>query len=231
MSDIQNNIQSVRSHIHTVAVNCHRHPNDITLIAVSKTVGINRIQEAIDSGMNHFGENYIQEFKEKKEHFTHPSIQWHFIGHLQSNKSKFAVRASDVIHSIDRLSLAQTINKEAQKINKVQKILIQVNISGEQTKSGVTNENDAIQLVKQVSKLNSIQLIGLMTMPPYFDDPEEARPFFRSLSLLKDHINKMQIPNVLLTDLSMGMTHDYSVAIEEGATMVRVGTAIFGKRN
>ncbi|MCK4488124.1 MAG: YggS family pyridoxal phosphate-dependent enzyme, partial [Desulfobacterales bacterium] len=154
---------------------------------------------------------------------------WHFIGHLQSNKAKYAVRLFDLIHSIDSLNLAKELNKRASALGKVQKILVQVNISGEATKSGIETEQ-AVRLVRHIAPLENISIQGLMTMPPFFNAPEKVRPYFKALKNLQDLIRDEAIANVHITELSMGMSGDFAAAIEEGATLVRVGTAIFGER-
>ncbi|MCP3900945.1 MAG: YggS family pyridoxal phosphate-dependent enzyme, partial [Desulfobacteraceae bacterium] len=164
---------------------------------------------------------------------NNPDLSWHFIGHLQSNKAKFAVKYFDLIHSVDSLKLAKEINKQAKKINKIQDILIQVNISEEESKSGI-NEKEACMLANSISSLENINLIGIMGMPPFSQDPENSRKFFQNLKeikdLIQDHLNRQNISSIKLDHLSMGMSQDYKVAIEEGSTMVRIGTKIFGQR-
>ena len=154
---------------------------------------------------------------------------WHFIGHLQSNKAKYAVRLFDLIHSVDSLKLARELDKQSRKINKIQEILIQVNISEEASKSGVS-VNDTLRLLKDISRLENLSVKGLMTMPPFFNAPEKARPYFTALRKLRDQIKMEAISNISMDELSMGMTGDFETAIEEGATLVRIGTAIFGAR-
>jgi pyridoxal phosphate enzyme (YggS family) len=175
------------------------------------------------------GENYIQEARDKFNALVDRPVEWHFIGHLQSNKAKYAVRMFDLIHSVDSLKLATALDQAAKKNGKQQDILIQVNISGEQSKSGTTQSN-ALDLIQEAGKLGHIRIRGLMTMPPYYDEPELARPFFHQLAQLRDHIADQHLPGVAMDELSMGMTGDFEVAIEEGATLVRIGTAIFGSR-
>jgi len=201
----------------------------IHLVAVSKTMPAEVVRDAIEAGISDLGENYIQEAKEKINVLAAYPVTWHFIGHLQSNKAKYAVRLFDLIHSVDSLKLAQELNKYAQKNDKIQAILIQVNVAKEASKSGVYVE-DAVQLLKEVSRLENIVVKGLMTMPPYFNAPEKARPFFTALRELRDQIKMEAIPNISMDELSMGMTGDFEAAIEEGATIVRIGTAIFGDR-
>ncbi len=222
-------LEGVRTRIREAADACGRDPGEIRLVAVSKTVPADRVREAIDAGVSILGENYIQEALEKHHLLSDGAVSWHFIGHLQSNKAKHAVRIFDLIHSVDRLKLVRELDKGAAKIDKVQKILIQVNIAEEATKSGV-HETDLLELIKAASGLDNISIQGLMTMPPYFDDPEAARPFFAELRRLRDRIEDEKIPNVGMAELSMGMTGDFEAAIQEGATLVRIGTAIFGER-
>jgi len=225
---IADNLRTVKSRIKAAALRCGRQPEDIRLVAVSKNVPAERIRDAVSAGAMILGENYIQEAREK---IALISIQaeWHFIGHLQSNKAKFAAELFSMIHSVDRVSLAEELSKEARKRNKILPVLIQVNISGEETKSGI-DPSGTRQLVQQAALLPSLSAQGLMTMPPWFENPEEARPYFRALRKLRDGLAAEKIPNVSLTELSMGMSGDFEVAIEEGATLVRIGTAIFGER-
>ena len=176
------------------------------------------------------GENYIQEAREKIKALSSYTVSWHFIGHLQSNKAKYAVRLFDLIHSLDSLKLARELDKQAKKINKIQQVLIQVNIGEESSKSGVYKQ-DTIELIEAIGHLENLSVKGLMTMPPFFNAPEKVRPFFADLRRLRDHIKNANIPNITMDELSMGMTGDFEAAIEEGATLVRIGTAIFGKRN
>lgn len=187
------------------------------------------IKKAIEAGVTLLGENYIQETREKVDALSAYDVSWHFIGHLQSNKAKYAVRMFDLIHTVDSLKLASEIDKQAHKIDKIQDILIQVNIGMQDTKSGI-HEKEALNLARDISSLKNISVKGLMTMPPFFDLPENARPFFIALRKLRDSIANASIPNISMDELSMGMSGDYTVAIEEGATLVRIGTAIFGKR-
>ena len=201
----------------------------IRLLAVSKTMPAEVVQDSIEAGISNLGENYIQEAREKINALAAYPVTWHFIGHLQSNKAKYAVRLFDLIHSVDSLKLAQELNKYAKKNDKIQAILIQVNVAKEVSKSGVYVE-DTLQLLKEVSRLENIAVKGLMTMPPFFNAPEKARPYFTALRELRDQIKMEAIPNISMDELSMGMTGDFEAAIEEGATIVRIGTAIFGDR-
>lgn len=209
-------------------MNAGRNPGEIRLVAVSKTKPSTMIEEAAAAGQNIFGENYVQELATKAAE-VRSAVEWHFIGHLQSNKVKYIAGLASMIHSVDRFSLAKEIDRQWAKTGKVCDILIQVNISGEGTKSGTTSE-EAENLVRQVSNLKSLHICGLMTMPPFFDDPEGARPYFSGLRSLSEKIDSLNIPNVSMKELSMGMSGDFEVAIEEGATLVRIGSAIFGGR-
>ena len=228
--NIHRNVQNIRDRIRRAAERCGRDPDTVCLVAVSKTVGIDRVREAIAAGATILGENYVQEAREKINALSSHDISWHFIGHLQSNKAKFAVRLFDLIHSVDSLKLAREINKQAAKAAKRQDILVQVNIAGETTKSGIPKA-ETVRLVKDISRLENLTIRGLMTMPPFFNAPDKVRPFFTGLRNLADRIWEEGIPDAAMDELSMGMTGDFEVAIEEGATLVRVGTAIFGERS
>ena len=224
-----NQINNIKDQIKNIACSCGRDPEIIRLVAVSKTKPVSMVKKAIESGADILGENYIQEAVEKIKSLSAYTVSWHFIGHLQTNKAKYAVKFFDLIHTVHSIKLAREINKCANKIDKIQDILVQVNISGEIAKTGV-DEEKAETLIKEISLLQNISVKGLMTMPPFFDDPEKARPYFKALFDLKNRINNKAIPDLVLYELSMGMTNDYAVAIEEGSTLVRIGTAIFGKR-
>ena len=246
MSSIKENFLRVMERIEKAAQRGGRDPKEIKLVAVSKTVEAARIKEAIEAGVSILGENYVQEAKKKIEEIGRPAcmepasrslvegrrfgegrpVAWHFIGHLQSNKAKYAVRLFDMIHSIDSLSLAEELNRRAELADQTIEVLIEVNLSMEATKFGA-DEEKAINLAKGILHLSHLSLEGLMTMPPYFDSPEESRPYFVQLRNLKE---KMLREGISMKELSMGMSNDFEVAIEEGATYVRVGTAIFGPR-
>jgi len=215
--------------IEAAALEAGRRPQDVQLVAVTKTVPAKRIQEAITLGVDVIGESYIQEARDKFNTLYTEALTWHFIGHLQSNKAKYAVKMFDLIHSVDSLKLSQEIDKQARKINKVQKVLVQVNIAEEATKSGILKD-ETVQLITQISQLDHVAVKGLMTLPPYFNAPEKARKYFRALRELQHQIESLNIRGVSMAALSMGMTGDFEVAIQEGATMVRIGTAIFGER-
>lgn len=202
-----------------------RDPKEVRLVAVSKTVEVARIKEAIEAGVTILGENYLQEAQKKIEEIGKP-VFWHFIGHLQSNKAKYVVRLFDMIHSVDSFPLAQELNRRAEQAGQVIKVMIEVNLSREATKFG-TDEEQLLNLARRIQDLKHLSLEGLMTMPPYFDSPEMSRPYYVALRELKEKMTREGIP---LKELSMGMSNDFEVAIEEGATFVRVGTAIFGPR-
>jgi hypothetical protein len=223
---IKNNLKRTLERIDQSVLKSGRKRGAVRLVAVTKRVEANRIKEAISCGVEILGENYIQEAKDKISQIQ-AGVEWHFIGHLQGRKARDAVELFDVIHSVDSLKLSKELNKRGEEKDKRVRILLQVNLSNEETKSGLKREA-VLPLVEEVAALKSLILEGFMTMPPFFADPESARPFFRDLSVLRDEIsNKTGLP---LKELSMGMSHDFEVAIEEGSTMVRVGTAIFGSR-
>ncbi|WP_320042761.1 YggS family pyridoxal phosphate-dependent enzyme [uncultured Desulfobacter sp.] len=226
---IQSNIKKIQDDICAAAQKSGRDASRVTLIAVSKRKPSEMIRQAIDGGHRDFGENYIQEAMEKIDLLGRDSANWHFIGHLQSNKAKFAVKYFDLIHTVDTVKLAKEINRQAEKIEKIQKILLQVNISQETTKSGA-QESEMIDIARQVSQYENLHVSGLMCMPPFFDDPEEARVYFKRLRELSKEIEILNLPHTDMTHLSMGMSNDFTVAVEEGSTLVRVGTAIFGAR-
>jgi pyridoxal phosphate enzyme (YggS family) len=226
---VKERLKQVMKRIEAAAKSCGRSAAEIQLVAVSKTKAAAKIVEAIDAGLTVFGENYVQEAREKfNALYTYP-VSWHFIGHLQSNKAKYAVKMFDLIHTVDSMKLALEIDKQAGKIAKLQKVLVQVNISKESSKSGVSAE-ETRGLIQQMSRCEHIAIQGLMTMPPFFNNPEKARPFFRALRRLRDELQSTDIPGVSMQALSMGMTGDFEAAIQEGATLVRIGTALFGER-
>lgn len=226
---IEENIKYINNQIDLACQRSNRKREDITLIAVTKTKPIEDMKEALKCGIIHVGENKAQEITSKYSHFG-SNFKWHMIGHLQTNKIKSIIDKVELIHSVDSFKLAGAINYEAEKIGKVQDILIQINIAEEETKFGIIL-NDVESLVREISNLSHIRIRGLMTVAPYVEDQEENRPIFRQMFQVFVDINSKNIDNVLMETLSMGMTNDYSVAIEEGATMVRIGTAIFGQRD
>ena len=226
---ILENITHVKENIKTACKKSGRNPNEVTLIAVSKTKPVSLLKEAYDAGCRHYGENKVQELCDKYEMMEH-DIQWHMIGHLQTNKVKYLIGKTTLIHSVDSYKLACEIEKQAAKHDCIIDILIEINIANEESKFGLAKE-DVLELVKQISLLPHIRIKGLMTVAPYVEDPEENRLYFRNIKQLSVDIDNQNIDNVCMDVLSMGMTGDYMVAIEEGATLVRVGTGIFGERN
>ena len=227
---ISDNLAEVRHEIARHAEIAGREPGEITLIAVSKTKPASMVIEAFEAGQTVFGENKVQEMCEKNEQLSALPLSWHLIGHLQSNKVKKAVSVADMIHSVDSVSLAQTINKYAAAIGKVQDILLEINVAQEESKFGLTL-SDAEAAVREIAGLPNVRLRGFMTVAPYTDNAEENRGIFRSLRQLMVDINAKSIDNISMDVLSMGMSGDYGVAVEEGATHVRVGTFIFGRRD
>jgi pyridoxal phosphate enzyme (YggS family) len=226
MNRIALNLKEVRAAIAAAAHRAGRDPGAVRLVAVSKTVDLERIRAAIDAGQDIFGENYLQEAKAKIDVLGR-KVSWHLVGHLQTNKAKGAVELFDLIHSVDRGKLARALEAAAARLGKVQDILIQVNQGGEDTKSGVITAA-APELLQEIARLPHLRVLGLMTMPPWFPDPEAVRPYFRALRELRDRLRSLS--GLPLPELSMGMSDDFPVAVEEGATLVRVGTAIFGPR-
>ncbi len=206
-----------------------RNPEEVTLIAVSKTKPVEMLQEVYNEGIRDFGENYVQELADKIE-IMPKDIRWHMIGHLQRNKVKYLVGKVACIHSVDSLRLAEVINERSIKLGVVTEIMAEVNIAGEESKFGFTRD-EGFDFAEKVSTMEGVKLVGLMTSAPYVNDPEENRQYFREMKSLSVDINEKNINNINITELSMGMTNDYIVAVEEGATHVRVGTAIFGARN
>ena len=229
MIDLKDNIARVQERIAEACRRAGRRPEDVKLVAVSKTVPPDRIRAAYDAGLRDFGENRVQEANAKRAALSDLTVTWHLVGHLQTNKAKLARELFHCVHSLDSLRLAQKLDEAAVCSGDRLPVLIEVNLGEEQTKSGV-REQDMLPLAEQVSRLATIELRGLMVLPPFFEDPEQARPFFRRLRELARTIESASLPGVSMRELSMGMSHDFEVAIEEGATMVRVGTAIFGRR-
>ena len=225
---IKENVAEVEARIQAACERAGRRREEVTLIAVSKTKPVRDIYEVMETGIKDFGENKVQEMCDKMEMIQQP-LNWHMIGHLQRNKEKYIVDKATLIHSVDSLRLAQQISQEAQKKSVESNILIEVNVAEEESKFGLSTA-EVIQMVEEISKLPSVHIKGLMTVAPFTDNPEENRPYFRNLKQLAVDIAEKNIDNVTMSVLSMGMTGDYEVAIEEGATMVRVGTGIFGAR-
>ena len=226
---LKENLANVEKNIEQACKNDGRSRDEVTLIAVSKTKPVEMLQEIYDENIRDFGENKVQELCSKMEQLP-SDIRWHMIGHLQRNKVKYIVGKVELIHSVDTYRLAEEINIQAKKQNVIVPILVEVNIAHEESKFGISAE-DAILLVEEISKLENIRIKGLMTIAPYVENPEDNRLYFRKIKQLSVDITNKNIDNVFMEILSMGMTGDYMVAIEEGATMVRVGTGIFGERN
>ena len=226
---LKENLANVEKNIEQACKNAGRNRNEVTLIAVSKTKPVEMLQEIYDENIRDFGENKVQELCSKMEQLP-SDIRWHMIGHLQRNKVKYIVGKVELIHSVDTYRLAEEINIQAKKQNVIVPILVEVNIAHEESKFGISAE-DAILLVEEISRLENIRINGLMTIAPYVENPEDNRLYFRKIKQLSVDITNKNIDNVSMEILSMGMTGDYMVAIEEGATMVRVGTGIFGERN
>ncbi|MBK3333077.1 YggS family pyridoxal phosphate-dependent enzyme [Persephonella atlantica] len=225
---IRENVLRVKEIISAAAIRSKRKPEDIILLAASKTQPVEKIIQAYQAGVRYFGENRVQEGIKKIEQLKdYTDIHWHLIGGLQTNKAKYAVRHFELIHSLDREALADEIDKRAKKIGKVQDVLIEVNVGEEESKYGV-KPSDLERLFEYSLSKENINILGLMCIPPYFEDKEKSRPYFAMLRDLRDKIEEKFA--VKLPHLSMGMSHDFDVAIEEGATIVRVGTAIFGER-
>jgi PLP dependent protein len=233
MDEIQllNNLKEIYRKMAHAAMKVGREPSEVTLIAVTKTVDVDLIRRAVDIGLRVFGENRVQEAQGKVRSdelsVMNERIRWHLIGHLQKNKVKVAVELFDLIQSVDSFELAEIISKQAESVNKTQRILLQVKLSDEENKYGISKDNLS-SLVERTCSMRNLKVEGLMTIPPFFDDAEKVRPYFRELRTLRDGLEKSGFK---LPELSMGMSGDFEVAIEEGATMVRVGTAIFGERS
>ena len=226
---LKENLAEVQSRVEQACKRAGRDVAEVTLIAVSKTKPVTDLQEIYNAGVRDFGENKVQEMCDKMEKMP-KDINWHMIGHLQRNKVKYIVGNVALVHSVDSYRLAEEINIQAKKKGLVVPILVEVNIADETTKFGVSKE-DAMELVRQIASLDALSIKGLMTIAPYVVDPEENRAYFRKIKELSVDIDNQNIDNVSMDILSMGMTGDFEVAIEEGATMVRVGTGIFGKRD
>jgi hypothetical protein len=225
---IKDNIDDLLRNIEKTCLKCNREKKDIKLIAVTKTIEANKIIEAVSYGLTDFGENKVQELVEKYEHLPE-DIKWHMIGHLQRNKVKYIVDKVDLIQSIDSIRLAEEINKECFKNNIIMDVLIEVNIGDEESKYGIKPEN-TLEFAGDISKLTNIRIRGLMTVAPYFENPENVRPYMKKMNELFKQLKEIGLKNHKIDILSMGMSNDYKVAIEEGSTMIRVGSLIFGER-
>ncbi|HSE31442.1 MAG TPA: YggS family pyridoxal phosphate-dependent enzyme [Pyrinomonadaceae bacterium] len=228
--DLCDRLTSVIGRINAAAARAQRSARDITLIAISKTHSSDRIRTAVDCGVRDVGENRLQEAEPKIHEVGRDRVRWHLVGHLQANKARKAVRLFDVMHSLDSVALAKRLDRLCSEESRdVLPVLIQVNLGGEETKSGV-DERDLFALVEAIQSCERLKLTGLMSVPPYFEDAERVRPFFSRLRQLRDDLKSRGSFGSAPGELSMGMTHDFEVGIEEGATMVRIGTAIFGER-
>jgi len=229
---IAENISHVHDRIAVAARRAGRNPQEIALLAVSKTFPAGHIRQAYEAGMRIFGENRVQEFATKAEAVRElREAQWHMIGHLQTNKAAKAVELFSAVDSVDSLKLAEKLNVAAQKIGKKLAVLIELNLGGEEAKSGIAPDKPELeQILQSAPQLEHMAIDGLMTIPPFTEDPQQARPYFRKLRELRDKLALRKLPGVSMDTLSMGMSHDFEVAIEEGSTYVRVGTAIFGER-
>ena len=228
MIDVAANYRKVLDSIAEATAKSRRAAGQVKLLAATKSQSIELIRAAVDAGITLIGENYVREAAGKKPRIDE-AIEWHMIGHLQRNKVKAAVDLFDVFESLDNLPLARELDKEGQKRNKIIRVFVEVNLGGEESKTGV-NDSEAPSLVQQVASLSHLRVEGLMSVPPYREDPEEVRPYFRKLRLLREKLGDIHSPRLELRELSMGMSHDYKVAIEEGASIVRIGTALFGAR-
>lgn len=228
MVDVAANYRTILSRIDEAAAKAGRDASEIKLLAAAKSQSIDRIRAAVGEGVALIGENYVQEAQQKKPQLA-LAIEWHMIGHLQRNKAKAAVDLFDVIESLDSSPLARALDREGAKRGKMVRAFVEVNLGGEESKSGLSKDQVRV-LLEEVAGLSHVAVEGLMTVPPFRHNPEDARRFFRELAELRERLAALVLPNVELKELSMGMTHDYAVAIEEGATIVRIGTALFGPR-
>jgi len=226
---ISENIENIRKNIDAACKRSGRDPKDVLLLAVSKTVDVDRIKVAVDSGLNSLGENRVQEIMEKYEPMGE-NVKWHLIGHLQTNKVKYIIDKVELIHSVESIKLAEEINKQAKKHNLVMDVLVEVNMADEESKFGVKPE-ETESFIRELALMDNIRVRGLMTVAPNVENGEENRVYFRNMKQLLVDINAKNINNINMDILSMGMTGDYETAVEEGATIVRVGTGIFGKRD
>ena len=226
---VAENLIVVRNRIADACRRSGRDPDEVLLVAVSKTFGLEALREAINAGQQDFGENYVQELVEKRQALIAHHIRWHYIGHLQSNKAKFIVDYVHLIHSVDSERVAEELDRRAEKANRAIDVLLEVHTTDEATKFGILPAR-AVELAQSISRLKRVRVQGLMTMGPFSEDPNDSRASFRQLAELKRNIEREGMEHVSMKHLSMGMTHDFEVAIEEGATIVRIGTAIFGKR-
>ncbi len=229
MNRIETNINFIKNNINNACKKINRNPEEINLIAVTKTIDTEQMNAALKMGIKIIGENKVQEIMEKYDKIEYET-QWHMIGHLQTNKVKYIIDKVDLIHSVDSIRLAKEIDKRAKKINKIIDILIQINVADEETKFGLSS-NKIDNTIKEISDLGNIRVQGLMAMVPYVEDPEVVRPYFKRMKKIYDSLKNSSFQKVNMNYLSMGMTNDYMVAIEEGSNMIRIGTGIFGERD
>lgn len=226
---VRENVGIIRGKIAAACQRVGRDPSDITLVAVAKTFSGGRVREAVDAGVMDIGENYVQELLPKKDQLKNSDIRWHFIGHLQSNKVRYVADWIFLVQAVDTFGLAEEIHKRAAKVGRVVDILVEVNTTGESSKFGVL-PGQAVKFVESLAPLRHLCVAGYMTIGPFLPDPEGSRPMFRRLRELKEETTRLAQENVAMRHLSMGMTGDFEVAIEEGATILRIGTGIFGSR-
>lgn len=229
MVDIAGNCKRVMEGIADAAERSGRDPRQVKLLAATKTQPALAVCAAVEAGVRLLGENYVQEAQAKKE-VVGDVAEWHLIGHLQTNKARAAAGLFSVIQTLDSLRLARVLDREGEELDRPVDVLVEVNLAGERTKTGVSEEG-LEPLLRELSRLSRVRVKGLMTVPPFAEDPEASRPYFRRIRELRDSLSDLALPNVALDELSMGMTHDYHVAVAEGATLVRVGTALFGPRS
>jgi hypothetical protein len=227
---IKDNIDDILKRVGNACKKAGRNPGDITVVAVSKTVDYQRAKEAVEAGINNLGENRVQELVKKYEDMKDTDAKWHMIGHLQKNKVKYIIDKTVLIHSVESLELAEEINKRANKNNLIADILIELNIGEEESKFGITEER-VYDFINSMDKFDNIRVLGLMTVAPFCENPEDARWVFKKMKNIYDKVSTMKLQNVQMKYLSMGMTNDFEIAIEEGSNIIRIGTAIFGARN
>ena len=227
---IRENIDCILKRVNDACEKTGRNPEDITVVAVSKTVDYQRAKEAVEAGINNLGENRVQELVSKYEELKSTDVKWHMIGHLQKNKVKYIIDKTELIHSVESLELAEEINKRAIKNNLTANVLIELNIGEEESKFGI-NEENVYNFLSSMEKFENIKVLGLMTVAPFCENPENVRWVFKKMKNIYDKASTMKLQNVQMKYLSMGMTNDFEIAIEEGSNIIRVGTAIFGARN
>ena len=229
MVDVGANYRVIVERIALAAAKAGRQTRQVRLLAASKSQSLDAIRAAVGAGIALIGENYVQEAKEKKHQLSDARVEWHMIGHLQRNKAQAALALFDVIESLDNLALMRELDKEAAKRNITARTFVEVNLAGEESKTGIARDNVA-GFLEEIAELGHVSVEGLMIVPPFREDPEDVRPYFRELREMRDSLSSLNLPNIKLKELSMGMSHDFTVAIEEGATIVRVGTTLFGPR-